>query len=438
MNSIVKPSGQDIYQWACDLFTINRSITGPGVRKTLDYIKNTFPDLSVYEVPTGTQVFDWTIPQEWSIESAYIENEEGVRIVDFEITNLHIVAYSEPINKWVSFEELDKHLYSLPDQPEAIPYITSFYRRNWGFCLSHGQRIALPRDAKYHVVINSKLDDGFLSYGELILKGTSEKEILLSTYVCHPSLGNNEISGIVVTMALAAWLKSLQGRHYTYRIVFVPETIGAIAYLSKNSIEMKDKTIAGFVMTCVGDDRTFSFMPSRKGNTLADKVARYVLDKEVKHFDEYSFLERGSDERQYCSPLIDLPVVSIMRSKYGTYPEYHTSLDNLELISPDGLEGAFKIISRCLQILEINHTYVMTVSCEPQLGKRGLYNLKSTQSGGDTINNLVAYLDGESDLIEISELIKADIDECQFAITELLRHSLVRRINDRIYQKNAK
>jgi aminopeptidase-like protein len=271
------------------------------------------------------------------------------------------------------------------------------------------------------------LEKGSLTYGELVIPGKSEKEVLISTYVCHPSLGHNEISGIVVTMALANWLTGLLDREYTYRILFIPETIGAVTYLSKNSKEMKVKTIAGFVVTCVGDDRAYSFMPSRTGKTLADKIARFTLENYLDKYDEYSFLERGSDERQYCSPLIDLPVVSVMRSKYGTYPEYHTSLDNLELICPEGLGGAFNIISKCIEVLEINHTYMVILPCEPQLGKRGLYKLDSTKTGADTINNLLAYLDGKTDLIDISKIIRSDIFECNNTILELLSHSLVKK-----------
>ena len=420
--------GDKIYKWAKDLFPINRSITGPGVRETLNYIKGILPDLKIFEIPSGTKVFDWTVPEEWSIHSAYIENEFGERILDFSNTNLHIVAYSEPINKWVTYEELDQHLYSLPEIPDAIPYVTSFYKRTWGFCLTHNQREKLKKDIKYHVVINSKIEKGFLTYGEIIIPGKSKKEVLLSTYICHPSLGNNEISGIVVTMALSEWLKNLSDREYTYRILFIPETIGAITYLSHNITVMKETTIAGFVVTCVGDNRTYSFMPSRIGNTIADKIARFTMKNYLDNFDEYSFLERGSDERQYCSPLVDLPVVSVMRSKYGTYPEYHTSLDNLDLICPHGLGGAFEIISRCIEILEMNHVYIVTNFCEPQLGKRGLYKLDSRIKSADTINNLLAYLDGKTDLIDISKLIQSDIYECYTTIQELINHSLVKKV----------
>ena len=215
-------TGYDLFNWARDLFPINRSITGPGVRETLIYIKNLFPELTIHEVPSGTIVFDWTIPDEWSIESAYIESEKGERIVDFANTNLHVVAYSEPVDEWMSYDELDKNLFSLPDQPDAIPYITSFYKRNWGFCLTHNQRLSLDKKLLYHVVINSKLEKGSLTYGELIIPGKSEKEVLLSTYICHPSMANNELSGPLVSISLAhELLLRRESLYFSYRFILI-------------------------------------------------------------------------------------------------------------------------------------------------------------------------------------------------------------------------
>ena len=419
-----------MYELCEKLFPVCRSITGDGVRKTLQILAEVYGnEINIHEVPTGTKVFDWTVPKEWNIKEAYIENSKGQRVIDFKNNNLHVVGYSLPVDKFVDLQELKSVVYTQPDQPDAIPYVTSYYKECYGFCMSQNQLDKLPEDT-YHIVIDSELKEGSLTYGEIIIPGDTEEEVFLSTYICHPSMANNELSGPVVATFLAKWLNLLVKRRYTYRIIFIPETIGAITYLSKNLQYLKEHVIAGFNLSCVGDNRTFSYVESRYGDTLADKAAKNVLSFYYPDYKTYSFLKRGSDERQYNAPGVDLPVCAICRSKYGEYPEYHTSKDNLELISPEGLLGAYEVYQQCILSLENNYSYKINVLCEPQLGKRGLYPTTSQKGTYDAVKvmiDFIAYADGSNDLIDISNIIGVPVNELLTVIEKLEKVDLLTR-----------
>ena len=420
--------GHKIHKLASKLWPLNRSITGKGVRETLKIIFDILPELKVYSVPSNEKVFDWIVPREWEVKKAYIINPKGEKICDFSKNNLHLVGYSIPYKGTLNLNELKKHLYTLPDQPDAIPYITSYYRERWGFCLTQNQFDTLE-DGNYEVIIDSNLFDGELNYGELLIKGKNEKEIFLSTYICHPSMANNELSGITVLTFLAKWLTEIRNLEYSYRIVFIPETIGSITYLSRNYKEMKNKVFAGFNVTCVGDDRAYSYIPSRNGDTISDLTAKHVLKWIDKNFIIYSWLDRGSDERQYCSPGIDLPISSILRTKYGKYPEYHTSLDNLEkVVTPEGLKGGYIAIRKAIEAIEKNKKYKVTVLCEPQLDKRGLYPTLSQRERDEEVSlmlNLISFCDGKTSLLKIAENLNKPIWELYNLVEKLKDHNLI-------------
>jgi len=422
--------GRGIYDLCKKLWPITRSITGNGVRETLKIIQQEIPNLTIHEVSTGTQCFDWKIPKEWNIKNAYIIDPSGKIIVDFRDNNLHVVSYSVPINKTVSLSELQRHLYSLPEQPDAIPYVTSYYEERWGFCLTENQRKSL-KEGDYQVYIDSELSDGSLTYGELIIHGKSEKEVFLSTYVCHPSMANNELSGPAVTTYLSKWINS-QPREYTYRIIFIPETIGSICYLSKNLDVMKKNIIAGYNISCVGDDNAYSYLPSRDEDTISDKIALHVLKHTCPDFIKYTYLDRGSDERQYCSPGVDLPIASVMRTKYGAYKEYHTSLDNLSYISSEGLFGAYEVLTKCIDCIESNKIYKATILCEPQMGRRDLRPTlgASTSMAVDVklMSNILVYADGEYDLLDMANKLNISMHEMLQSIGILVEEGLLKEI----------
>jgi len=416
-----------MYELLKELFPINRSLSGEGVRETLKILKRENPELTIYSIKSGSQVFDWEVPDEWNCFEAYIITPDGKKICDYNQNNLHLVQYSIAFEGELELEELQKHLYSLANLPEAIPYVTSYYKKRWGFCISENERKKLKK-GKYKVVIKSELKKGVINYADIVIPGKSKKEIMFSTYICHPSMANNELSGPVLATFLAKYIKSIDN-YYTYRFIFAPETIGSLIYLSKHLNHLKENVVAGFILTCVGDERTYSYMPSRYGNTLADKVALNLLEYDIKNYKKYSFLQRGSDERQYCSPGIDLPVCSVMRSKYGEYPEYHTSFDNLDLVTPKGLNDSFEFYKKVIDVLENNFYYKVTVLGEPQLGKRGLYPDACTPDTNYKLaflyRNFLAYADGKNDLIDIANILQISANELVDIAKLFLKHKLV-------------
>ena len=422
--------GKEIHDFAKNLWGFNRSLTGDGNRKTLNLIKNKLSNLNIVEVPSGTKVFDWTVPLEWKVKNAWIICPDGKKICNFNDNNLHLVGYSYSINKKVSKKQLFKNLHSLKNKPNAIPYVTSYYNKNWGFCISENQR-KLLKEGMYEIFIDTEHFHGSLTYGELLIKGRSQKEIFLSTYICHPSMANNELSGPCVTTYLASWLLKNKKLRYSYRIIFIPETIGSIVYISKNLKILKDKIIAGYNVTCVGDEKSFSFLPSRLGNTISDKMGIHILKHLDKNYIKYGWAERGSDERQYCAPGVDLPIASIMRSKYGTYDEYHTSLDDLiSVVTPEGLDGGFKAIQLALEGLEQNFYPETQIICEPQLGKRNLYpNLSSRPGIPSLMLNILSWSDGQNSLLDIAEKCNEPIWKLYPIIKILVKEKILKPID---------
>ena len=364
--------GQAMYRLMAELYPICRSITGDGVRQTLDILRRYIP-LSIQEVPSGTQVFDWTVPKEWNIRDAYVKNSKGERVIDFNRSNLHVVSYSVPVNRRMGLQELREHLFSLPDHPDWIPYRTSYYKENWGFCVSHRQLEALT-DEEYEVCIDATLTEGHLTFGEYLLPGETADEILISCHVCHPSLCNDNLSGIVMAVHLAMLIAQWPIRRYSYRFLFIPGTIGSITWLARNDSQA-ERIRHGLVVTCVGDGGRFTYKRSRRGNAEIDRAAKHVLQHSGHPYVVEEFFPYGYDERQYCSPGFNLPVGCLMRSPHGSFPEYHTSADNLEFVRADYLESSLGVYHQVIEVLEYNSVYInLNPKCEPQLGRRGLYS----------------------------------------------------------------
>ncbi len=410
------------------LFPITRSLTGKGVKDTLGIIKKEFPRLKIKKIKSGTKVFDWKIPDEWNISKAYVIDKKGKRIIDFKNHNLHVVGYSIPVNKYIPKKHLIKNLYFLRNQPKAIPYVTSYYKKRWGFCLSydHFKKIKknyLNNDL-FKVVIKSNFNSkGNLNYGELVLKGKSSQEILISTYICHPSMANNELSGPIVSMGLINYFQKKKNLKKTLRFLFIPETIGSISYLSQNLKKLKKNLIGGFNLSCIGDERTHSCMFTKYNDSPSDEaLLQAYKNLKIKKFKIYSFLKRGSDERQYNSPGIDLPIASIFRTKYGNYPEYHTSLDDFNLVTLKGIKGGFNVAKEAINIILKNIYPTSNILCEPQLSKRGLYPSLSTKNKKTTSKDFLSFLqysDGKNSLNKISKLIKLNLKATKKIYTKL-------------------
>lgn len=419
----------DLIKFCKNLYKIPRSLTGKGVDDTLKYIQKYIP-IEIKKVKSGSKAFDWTVPPEWNIREGYILNmSNGEKVIDFQNHNLHVLGYSEPVELELSYEELINKIYYLEDQPEAIPYVTSYYSKRWGFCMSFNQFKKLDKSCKYKVFIDSDLnEDGNLTYGELLIKGEVEKEIFFSSYICHPQMANNELSGPAVLTGIAKFLKN-KSNYYSYRFVLIPETIGSIVYLSKNLDLLKKNVIGGFNITCVGDERSWGLVPSRYGNNISDKIGEYILKTYHPNFIKYSWLDRGSDERQYCAPGVDLPISSITRSKYGEYPEYHTSLDNFDVVTQKGLNESLEIYLKCIDIFEKNRfSPKIKIHCEPQLGKRGLYpniSIKKSAYSIKNMTNFISYCDGKNSILEISNLCKIDFEEAYGYYLKMKENQLV-------------
>jgi aminopeptidase-like protein len=427
LTDTVAAAGEAMHRLAADLYPICRSITGNGVRETLRRLQAHIP-LTVHEVPSGTRVFDWTVPREWNITDAYIKSSAGERIIDFRRCNLHVLGYSAPVHARMSLAELRPHLLSIPEQPDAIPYRTSYYNETWGFCLAHSQLVTLP-EGEYEACIDSSLTDGHLTYGECYLDGESKDEVLISAHVCHPSLGNDNLSGIAVATFLIRHLLTT-ARRYSYRFLFIPGTIGSITWLALNEPRLAGIR-HGLVLANVGDAGSLTYKKSRRGNADVDRAALNVLRHSGRKHDVREFVPYGYDERQFCSPGINLPVGCLSRTPHGEFPEYHTSGDDLTFLKSASLADSLACCLAILRVLEGNRVYVnQNPKCEPQLGRRGLYrgfggsmDARAREMALLWVLNLA---DGQHSLLDISDRSAIPYDTVRVAATALLDHGLLK------------
>ena len=420
-------AGVPMFDLVAELFPLHRSITGNGVRETLARVGRHIP-LVVHEVPSGTRVFDWTVPDEWHVREAWIADATGRRIVDIRRSNLHVVQYSTAIRARLSLAELSPHLHSLPDAPDLVPYRTSYYTPAWGFCIAHRERIAL-RDDEYDVCIDATLAPGALTYGECFLPGETDDEVLVSTHICHPSLANDNLSGIAVATALAQTLAARDSRRYGYRFVFVPGTIGAITWLARNESRV-DRIRQGLVLTGLGDASAFTYKKSRRGDTEIDRVVPHVLRHAGVPHSVLEFSPYGYDERQYCSPGFDLPVGRLMRTPHGAYPEYHTSADDLAFVRAERLDESLRLVQRVADTLEANRTYLsQNPKCEPQLGRRGVYSPVGGIGRGTeemAVLWMLNLADGDHTMLDVAERAGMPFDTIERAARVLCEHGLLK------------
>jgi aminopeptidase-like protein len=421
--------GDEIYSLIRELYPICRSITGEGFRETLGRIRKEIP-LDVHEVPSGTQVFDWTVPKEWNIRDAYVKNSRGERIIDFKRHNLHVVNYSVPVHRKMSLGELRTHLHTLPNQPDWIPYRTSYYKENWGFCLSHNQ-LQTMREDEYEVCIDSALENGSLTYGECYLPGKRPAEVLISCHACHPSLCNDNLSSVAIATFLAKYLGQARLR-YSYRFLFIPGTIGTITWLSQNEKHV-NAIQHGLVLTCLGDRGHITYKKSRRGDAEIDCAVAHVLKHSGRRYDIENFSPYGYDERQYCSPEFNLPVGCLMRTPHGKFPEYHSSADNLELMDPASLAHSLTTCLSVFYVLENNRRYCnQNPKCEPQLGRRGLYRAMGGNRDEKLQETAMLWVlnqsDGEHSLLDIAERSGLGFDTVNDAAGLLLCHGLLKEV----------
>jgi aminopeptidase-like protein len=416
-----------------EAYPICRSLTGDGVRRTLAMIGERIP-LEIREIPTGTPVFDWTVPREWNVRDAWIKDPSGRKVVDFQEHNLHVLGYSVPVHERLPLSELKEHLFSLPDKPDLIPYRTSYYKEAWGFCLRHRTLEALP-EGEYEVRIDSTLADGSLTYGECLLPGDSEREVLLSTHVCHPSLCNDNLSGIAVMTWLARALQARPRRRYSYRFLFIPGTIGSITWLALNEARAA-RIDHGLVAANLGDPGAFHYKRSRRGTAEIDRAVAAVLEASGEPFTVEEFIPFGYDERQYGSPGFNLAVGSLTRTPYGRYPEYHTSADDLDFVKPEALEGSLRTYFAVMEVLEGNRRYLnLNPKCEPQLGRRGLYRTIGGDESGRELELALLWVlnlsDGSYDLMSIADRAKMSFAAIREAADALLEVGLLREIEEK-------